>query len=89
MNNARRTAERGLRQGRERSVVFPRQSKGSRDPRRSETERTAFKMMRCGLSGQNLRQALIAHNARRTDRLPVDDTVAWALKMHREARHGR
>lgn len=86
--NARRTAEWGLTQGRERPIDISGKRNGDRhDPRRSAIARIGCGMLRRGLSGRHLATALITHNARQPNPLPecvVNDTARWAIRQYRE-----
>ena len=89
--NARKTAAWGLAIGRQEPIeILPDPPPKASDPRRSETARTAFRLLRAGLAGADVLAAPDAQNAARPDPLPPDiirGTVRWAASQLREGTH--
>jgi hypothetical protein len=60
------------------------------DPRRQETARAAFRLLRAGVAGADILAALDEQNAGRREPLPRDvirDTARWAASLLREGAH--
>jgi len=91
---AEKTALWGLENGRLRPLdlaVYP-PAPRKRDPRRKETARAAFRLLRMGVASTELVAALHAQNNRRPDPLPADliaDTALWAARQTHGGNHAR
>jgi hypothetical protein len=62
------------------------------DPRRTETARAAFRLLRKGMASTELLAALHKQNRNRPDPLPagvVDETAIWAARQAMERAHAR
>ena len=83
---AARTAAWGLTQGRARPITLD--APRAPDPRRRDTARLAFRLLRMGVPGDRLLAALHQQNAARPDPLPAPDITRAAL-WAAEQRHAR
>ena len=65
---------------------------GNFDPRRTETARLAFRLMRCGMASADILATLHAHNRGRPEPLPDDvigATAIWATRNAQELARAR
>jgi hypothetical protein len=92
-NNARKTAEWGLTNGRARPLDLTSETTASAaDLPRKETARAACRLFKMGLPTDEVMAALHDSNQRRTLPLPsqvIGQTALWAAKQVTEARHAR
>jgi bifunctional DNA primase/polymerase-like protein/primase-like protein len=88
--NARRTAEWGVANGRRNPITFEEKPRPPPDPRRKQTARAAFRLLRMGVASRELLAVLHEQNQRRSEPLPadeIDDTAIWAATRQREHAH--
>jgi hypothetical protein len=82
---AKKTARWGLDVGRTAPVTLRNRERKAPDPRRKETTRTAFRLLRQGVSSADLLAELHERNSRRPDPLPpgiVNEITLWAARQH-------
>jgi hypothetical protein len=86
------TARWGLEVGRGAPIPVPCCTPRPSDPRRRETARAAFRLIRMGVPSNELLATLHDINSRRAEPLPANDidaTALWAAAQPKERRHGR
>lgn len=91
-NRAKETAEWGLAIGRGEPIEIPPDDPKSSapDPRRSETAKTAFRLLRAGIAGEAILATLDEQNAERDEPLPAEvirSTAQWAASQLRGDAH--
>lgn len=89
-DTAEATVEWGLKEGRARPLPIEADAPLASDPRRRETRRTAFRLLRIGVDDAELITALQDQNRRRADPLPalvVTNDGQWAARQHRGGGH--
>jgi hypothetical protein len=88
---AEKTAAWGLEHGRARPIDIPdRPDAKTPDPRRKETARAAFRLLRMGVPSGELLTVLHDLNRRRPDPLPapvIGETAIWAAKRLKDCVH--
>jgi hypothetical protein len=92
-NAAATTAAWGMEHGRARPIDIPDKAEPKPvDPRRRETARAAFRLLKKGLPSAELLAALHDLNQRRAAPLPahvITTTALWAARQRRGRAHGR
>jgi hypothetical protein len=90
MKAAEKTARWGLDVGRRAPIKVPSREPRKPDPRRKETARSAFQLLRMGIPSDELLRRLHDQNRRRAAPLSASataDTVLWAARQARARAH--